>query len=158
MLHVCTPCGGSISRSYLSSVDVCFRCLFMASKNFCKTRYSLIADCVLEQNPRNLAFSVCRTTFPRFSNTSGRSATSMMDPSAARILDPLRRSSPLTKPPTAACTLRMIGCSLMIFCWNPMHFWYIFGYSCLHSWNPEKKSCWNIIKHAVAVEAVQPNC
>ena len=34
---------------------------------------------------------VCRTTFLRFSDSSGKSAT-MMDPSAARILDLLRRS------------------------------------------------------------------
>ena len=56
---------------------------------------SLFTDCVWEKNarsPRNLALSVCRTTFPRFSETSGGWATSTMDPSAARILDPLRRS------------------------------------------------------------------
>ena len=91
-----------------SSVDlmfayVCLRCLL--GKKAQKSRFT---DCVLGKNaqsPRNLAFSVCRTTFPRFSDTSGGRATSTMDPSAARIWDPLRRSWPHTKPPCSAYTM-----------------------------------------------------
>ena len=84
-------------------------------KNILKKHFSLIVfGKKIAQSPRNLALSVCRTTFPRFSDTSGGWATSMVDPSAARILDPLRRSWPLTKPPSAAYKLRMKGW----FCWN----------------------------------------
>ena len=116
MLYVCTLlrrcnfwpiciCSDVFRRS---SVDlmfayVCLRCLL--GKKAQKSRFT---DCVLGKNaqsPRNLAFSVCRTTFPRFSDTSGGRATSTMDPSAARIWDPLRRSWPHTKPPCSAYTM-----------------------------------------------------
>ena len=119
MLYVCGPCVGAISGSYLFRhvqtifcwLDVCFRCLF-SKKHTNKKQKSRFTDCVSVKNgqsPRNLAFSVCRTTFPRFSDSSGSWATSTMDPSAARILDPSRRSRPRTKPPSSAYTLRMKG-------------------------------------------------
>ena len=94
-------------------------------------------------NPRNLALSVCRMNFPRFSDTSGKSATSMMDPSAARILDPLRRSWPLTKPPSAAYTLTIRGCSLMIMLESNavlIHLWLQ-----LHTLMEPRQLCWNIV-------------
>ena len=67
---------------------------FLAKKcNFHNIHFSLIVFWKkIAQTPRNLALSVCRATFPRFSDTSGGWATSTMDPSAARTLDPLRRS------------------------------------------------------------------
>ena len=114
LLHVNPPCVGAIPRSDLfrpPSADLpfasgAFLTLFTAS--FYPTYYSLIAFRQKKaQSPRNLALSVCRTNFPRFSDTSGGWATSTRDPSAARILDPLRRSWPLKKPPCSAYTLRM---------------------------------------------------
>ena len=150
MLYVCTPCVGAISGSYLFRhvqtifcwLDVCFRCLF--SK---KAQKSQFTDCVLEKNaqsPRNLAFSVCRTTFPRFSDSSGSWATFTLDPSAARILDPSRRSRPHTKPPCSAYTLRMRG--LFLLGPNALFKYLFFGWStCTTSKRnfAETDSCWN---------------
>ena len=53
----------------------------------------------------NLVFSIRWTSFPCFSGASRGWATSTMDPSAARIWDPLQRSWPLMKPPSAALTI-----------------------------------------------------
>ena len=93
-----------------SSVDLMFALgAFWAKKH--KNHYSLIVFWKkMAQSPRNLAFSVCRTTFPRFSDSS----TLTLDPSAARILDPLRRSRPHTKPPCSAYALRMRGLFLHV--------------------------------------------
>ena len=165
-----------------SSVDltlmfayVCLRCLFGQ-----KAQKSRFTDCVLGKNaqsPRNLAFSVCRTTFPRFSDTSGGWATSTMDPSAARIWDPLRRSWPHTKPPCSAYTtytLRMrelflsrTQCTFQKsvfwlqymyyiktqFCWNRFLFDDIFWLHHLTVHRTEsRKLCWNIINMQLQLE------